>query len=534
MSGSGRPAPAAGVSFEYEGRSYVPQPGESLLDTLLRQGAEVAHSCRRGSCQTCVLHVEAGRVEHDRAVDPQLLGEGFALPCLARAAGEGLRLRRPMPGELGCEAEILALRPLAEDIVAIDIAPARSFDFRAGQYVQVEGQDGLRRPYSLASRAQDDFFFSIHVRRLAEGRMSRWLCDEARPGQRLRLQGPLGDCCYRPELRERPLRLLATGTGAGAMAALAREALEEGHVGGIVLYHGVRRAADLYLDTELRELARRFPRFAYRPCVSGEAGIEGVAHARVVDALLADGGELGEAELFLCGLPLMVEEARYRARLAGVPAERMRADPFVFAHPRAPRDAEKLAAIRPDPELWAALEQGPGLTRVLDAFYTRVYADARLSPFFHRVAKSHAVAKQYEFLAALFSGSGTYFGLNPYNAHHWMVISDELFDYREALFEAVLRESGLAPHLIDRWLALHELFRAEIVKAQARGIVSQGVEQAMRVQSVERLEIDAVCDACGAEIPAGQACRYVFRIGALHCARCAGIGPDAAGSQRVA
>ena len=249
---------------------------------------------------------------------------------------------------------------------------------------------------------------------------------------------------------------------------------------------------------------------------------------RVVDAAFGAEAMPRAAELFLCGLPLMVEEARYRARLAGIPAARIHADPFEFARPRLPRDSEKLAAIKPDPELWSALEQGPGLTRILQAFYTRVYADARLAPFFHKITPERAITKQYEFLASLFSSSGEYFGLNPYNAHHWMVISDELFDYREALFESVLRDSGLAPQLIDRWLALHELFRAELVKPAARGLVIGGVEQALKVQAVERLAIDAVCDACGGEIKAGSPSRYVFRIGALHCARCAGLAVEAA------
>ena len=47
-----------------------------------------------------------------------------------------------------------------------------------------------------------------------------------------------------------------------------------------------------------------------------------------------------------------------------------------------PRDAEKLAGLETDPDIWAALENGPKLTRILEDFYTRVYADARLSPFF--------------------------------------------------------------------------------------------------------------------------------------------------------
>ena len=121
------------------------------------------------------------------------------------------------------------------------------------------------------------------------------------------------------------------------------------------------------------------------------------------------------------------------------------------------------------------------------------------------------------------SGRRDYFGLKPYNAHHWMVISDELFDYREAMFEQVLRDQGLTEPLIRRWEALHERFRAEIVKPVARGMIIDGAEQPLRNHEVEVMEIDSVCDGCGEEIAAGRRARYQHRLGTLHCEACAGI-----------
>ena len=512
------------VGFEFEGSRYACSADETLLESLLRHGAELPHSCRRGSCHACVLKVESGAVERSREIDPALAAGGYTLACVSRPAGTGLRLRRPQPDELGFEAELLQRRELAPGIFALDLAPLRGMDFRAGQFVQIVDPGGARRPYSLASRAGDDWFFTLHVKRIAGGRVSGWLCERLQPGQRLTLQGPFGDCCYQPSMQGRPLLLLATGTGTGALLAVAREALAEGHDGGILLCHGARSARDLYLRDALEQLAQSEPRFRHLPCATDEAG-EGVVQRRVADIAFAGAGPSRDAEIFLCGLPRMVEEARYRARLAGFAAARIHADPFEFATPPAPRDADKLAGVGADPELWAALEQGPGLTRILQAFYARVYADPRLAPFFQQVPQERAVQKQYEFLAALFSGSREYFGLNPFNAHHWMVISDALFDHREALFEQVLHEQRLPAHLVDRWLALHELFRSELVKPAARGQVVGGVELPLRSHSVECLQIDAVCDGCGAEIPAGQPSRYQYRIGALHCADCAGLAP---------
>ena len=172
------------------------------------------------------------------------------------------------------------------------------------------------------------------------------------------------------------------------------------------------------------------------------------------------------------------------------------------------------------------MEQGKRLTPILRDFYTRVFADPRLAPYFHGLTVEYVAGKQYAFLAQVFSGERSFFGLNPHNGHHWMVISDELFDHREALFEQVLRDHGLADALIQRWIALHEWFRAEIVKAAPKGRFVDGQMLPAPQDSVERLDLDTVCDRCGSEIPAGSPSRYVQRLGELHCRQCAGLAAD--------
>ncbi|TWI11975.1 2Fe-2S iron-sulfur cluster-binding protein [Aerolutibacter ruishenii] len=505
--------------LEYQGKVFSAAPGETLLDALLRQGADITHSCRKGSCGCCQLRLLDGSVDTLREVDASLTQGSHVLCCVSVPRGD-VKLARPDPNQRLQQVELLARTQLAKDTYALDLAPLRMLEFRGGQHVYLIRGDNLARPYSIASRPEDDFSFRIHVRR--RGEMSTWLCEQARIGERMYLRGPHGGCHDRDDLRGRPLLMLATGVGAGALMAVARDALAQGHAAPIEFHHGVGDAGDLYLDAELRTLAQQHPNFHYRPCVSGER-TPGAAHGRIVTHALENRPRLEEHALLLCGLPAMVEDARVAAILADIPRERILADPFEFTHSPRPRDAEKVAGMPADPELWAALEQGPGLTRLLEAFYARAYEDPRLSPFFHNVTRDWAVQKQYEFLSNLFNGNKAYFGLNPYNAHHWMVISDELFDYREALFESVLREAGLAPDLIRRWLALHEQFRTEMVKGAPRGMIIGGVEQPLHNLSVQRLEIDAVCDGCHGEIAAGAPSRYQYRVGSLHCAECAGI-----------
>jgi truncated hemoglobin YjbI len=180
-----------------------------------------------------------------------------------------------------------------------------------------------------------------------------------------------------------------------------------------------------------------------------------------------------------------------------------------------------------DAELWAALDQGKKLYAILDDFYTIVYDDPRLSPFFQRVTKQRSIEKVSLFLRQVFSGEKVYFGDRPRNAHHWMVISDDLFDYRESIMERCLRDHGLPEHLIARWLAVEESFRPDIVKDRAWKKVVNGVE--LPLDGYEELELDsgALCDSCQQAIDAGTRVRYHLRLGTVYCPSCMHDQPDA-------
>jgi truncated hemoglobin YjbI/ferredoxin len=182
--------------------------------------------------------------------------------------------------------------------------------------------------------------------------------------------------------------------------------------------------------------------------------------------------------------------------------------------------APGIAPVLPDGELWEALGEGTLLREILERFYDIVYKDERLSPFFTDVTKARAVEKQYLYLRQLFSGEKVYFGDRPRNAHHWMVISDELFDYREALMASCLREAGLPEHLVTRWLAVEESFRSDIVKDQPVSRVMNGVEMPLDGFGEEVLDVGSICDGCESEIEPGTRVRYHLRLGKLYCPQC--------------
>jgi truncated hemoglobin YjbI len=158
-----------------------------------------------------------------------------------------------------------------------------------------------------------------------------------------------------------------------------------------------------------------------------------------------------------------------------------------------------------DPAFYAAIGGDATLRRVLDAFYDRVFVDPVLAPFFVKHDKATLKGKQFGFLRMRFTGErGLYMGQRPRNAHHWMVISDEQFDRRQALMAETLVAEGLLPAHVAQWLGIEEVFRRQIVKDRPwplfyRGYTTYWVEGRRQ----ETATVGTVCDACQAEIGVG-------------------------------
>ncbi len=173
--------------------------------------------------------------------------------------------------------------------------------------------------------------------------------------------------------------------------------------------------------------------------------------------------------------------------------------------------------LAPDQGLWEALGQEKGLRAVLTDFYTRVYGDERLAPFFIDVGMDWAIDKQFNFLRSIFTGARNYMGNMPRHAHHWMVISGDLFDYREDLLQACLLEHGLSEELAGRIRGLNETFRRAIVKEEPIPL-----HPGDPVDGWDRMvmPVGTVCDGCQGPIDEGDIAVYHVRTGKTYCRVC--------------
>ncbi|MCF6273870.1 MAG: FAD-binding oxidoreductase [Rhodobacteraceae bacterium] len=502
--------------INFDGKKYRIKEGETALDAMLRGGANLHFSCRKGSCRSCMLEAVSGELgeEAQSRLSGEMRERNLFLPCVTRTATK-VEARLPDLSQWNIKALVAEKNQLSDDVWQLLLEPLTEMDWRAGQFINLTSPDGETRSYSLASIREEDYFAELHIRRYPDGKVSNWVAETLMPGDEVEIQGPVGTCYYDSAMAGQPLLLIGVGTGVAPMLGVARDALRRGHSAPIALYHGAALEKNLYLTETLKALEGQYPNFTAH-CAASRDG----AKQRVVDTAFSEHPDLRKHTLFLAGSPDSLEIARIKAVACGIKLASIHADPFETTAPYMPDDEAKINAIKPDPELWAALNEGELLSQILDDFYTQVYLDPRLSPFFQKVTKSRVSGKQYAFLVGLLTGVRSSFIEPPFNAHHWMVISDELFDYRENLFFECVRAYDLPEHLIARWASLHEIFRRTMVKSAERGQVHNGVEQDKSGYTDEILGMDGMCDGCSKEILEGSPVRMHQRTGEVFCISC--------------
>lgn len=292
----------------------------NLLDSLLAGGIAVPYSCRAGSCHACLVRCVAGEL-HDGK--PEALGaaqrqQGWRLACQCQVVSD-VQVEVFDPQRDAAPALIHSCDWLSADVLRLRLTPQRPLRYSAGQHLQLWTENGIARPYSLASLPGEDPWLELHI----DCRQGGAFATAARAfqvGDGLRL-GELrgGALHYAPDWQTRPLWLLAAGTGLAPLYGVLREALRQEHQGAIRLIHLAHDASAHYLTEPLQALAASHPQLQVELVCAAELPAA-LAELRLVSR---------QTLALLCGHPDSVETFARRLYLAGVPRSQVFADVFL-------------------------------------------------------------------------------------------------------------------------------------------------------------------------------------------------------------
>ena len=221
-------------------------------------------------------------------------------------------------------------------LLPLQLPANQNLQYRAGQYVEFILRDGARRSYSMANAPHllgTPPAIELHLRHMPGGKFTDHVFGAMKEKDILRMEGPFGSFFLR-EASDKPLVLLASGTGFAPIKALIEHMEFKGITRPAVLYWGCRSKADLYLHEWAEAAAARLPHLRYVPVLSepkpedGWTGRTGFVH----QAVMADLPDLSGHQVYACGAPVMVESAQrdFIAR-CHLPEDEFFADSFTSA-----------------------------------------------------------------------------------------------------------------------------------------------------------------------------------------------------------
>lgn len=295
-------------------------PGTNLLDALRGAGIAVPYSCRAGSCHACLVRCTRGEVLDalPDVLETARRAEGWRLSCQCRVI-EDIAVETFDPLRDGLPASVTELDWPAPDILRLRLTPQRPLRYLAGQHLVLWSAEGIARPYSLASVPGLDPWLEFHIDCRERGAFSDF-ARGLKPGDSVRL-GELrgGALHYDPEWHERPLLLMASGTGMAPLWGVLREALRLDHAGPVRVIHQAHERSGLYLAEPLLRLADSHPELTVTLMTAAESA-EVLAQLRLVSR---------RTLALLCGHPASVDAFARRLYLCGVPRGQTLADLFL-------------------------------------------------------------------------------------------------------------------------------------------------------------------------------------------------------------
>jgi CDP-4-dehydro-6-deoxyglucose reductase len=324
------------VKVQPSGREFGVDTGESVLTAALRQDIVLPYGCRNGACGSCKGRIVEGEVDYGvyqkKALTDEEKAQGKALFCQAKPLTDLVVEARIVGAAKDIQVKTLPCRVqkmerLADDVMVLYLKlPANErLQFLAGQYLEFLLRDGSRRSFSMGNAPHDDELVELHVRHVAGGQFTNHVFGKMKERDILRFEGPLGTFFLRED-SEKPIVLVASGTGFAPIKSILQRALRKGITRPMTLYWGGRRPKDLYMDA----LAKQWP-IKYIPVVSDAlpedqwTGRTGFVHRAVME----DFPDLSGHQVYACGVPVMVDAARRDfTQQCRLPEEEFYADSF--------------------------------------------------------------------------------------------------------------------------------------------------------------------------------------------------------------
>jgi propane monooxygenase reductase subunit len=302
------------VVFEPIGEEIDCDEEESVLDAAFRHGYNLVYGCREGQCSACKAYLLEGEVVlkpySTFALSESEETNGYTLLCRAMPEEDlVVELLHFDPDNYKLEHEIrdgrgtvTAVEALTHDIrrLELEVTEPAGFSFLPGQYVDVwvPGCEA-RRSFSMANLPGEGRIELI-VKHYPGGRFSSLLDGAIAVGDELRFTGPYG--AFHLRQSERPVLMVAGGSGMAPILSLLRTLASEGSGRMVRFFYGARTDDDLFYVDLIRAVGSGMADFDFVPVLSDTDGFVNEAAGEFLES-----GAMSDPEVYMCGPPPMID-----------------------------------------------------------------------------------------------------------------------------------------------------------------------------------------------------------------------------------
>ncbi|ENM5854820.1 NAD(P)H-flavin reductase [Vibrio mimicus] len=232
------------------------------------------------------------------------------------------------------QCQVKSVQPLATHTYQILLQPDQAINYQAGQYLMVVMGEKDKRPFSIASSpCRNNGELELHIGAAEHNAFAHQVVEKFQQAHvnqtSVEIDVPHGNAWFQES--ERPLLLIAGGTGFSYVRSILDHCLSQGKTQPIYLYWGARDAAQLYALSELQELAKQYPHLHFIPVIEQEhAGWSGKV-GNVLQAINSDFESLEAFDIYIAGRFEMAGAAREQfTQNKQARRDRMFADAYAF------------------------------------------------------------------------------------------------------------------------------------------------------------------------------------------------------------
>ncbi|WP_293762875.1 hybrid-cluster NAD(P)-dependent oxidoreductase [uncultured Aquitalea sp.] len=233
--------------------------------------------------------------------------------------------------------------------------PPRRFHYQPGQFLTLELEidgEAVNRCYTLSSTPTRPDRVSITVKRIPGGKVSGWLHEQLRPGQRINVLGPSGEfTCARHAAS--PYLFLSAGSGITPLMSMTRALTDLSTGADIVFIHSARSPRDIIFRKELALLSASHATFTQAIICENRAGEpEWPGFIGRLDAARLQGmvPDLLARQVFCCGPAPYMASVRALLQECGFDMNRYHEESFNFAELNAAPPDEVVESASPSEE----------------------------------------------------------------------------------------------------------------------------------------------------------------------------------------